>query len=211
MVPPLTAGQLQAQTGVSRETLARLESYVDLLTAWNRRINLVGPRTIGDIWRRHILDSAQLFPLIPQTARRLVDFGSGAGLPGLILAIMGVPEVHLVESDQRKVAFLREAARVTGANVVLHPQRAEKLPGFAADVVTARALAPLPDLLNLASKFIVSPSILLFLKGQSAQDELTQARKEWKMQATLHPSMSDPSGTILRLEQVIRAGQADED
>jgi hypothetical protein len=108
MLPGLTPGQFQAQTGVSRETLARLETYVELLTSWNRRINLVGPNTIGDIWRRHILDSAQLFPLIPPAARRLVDFGSGAGLPGLILAIMGVPEVYLVESDQRKIAFMRE-------------------------------------------------------------------------------------------------------
>jgi 16S rRNA (guanine527-N7)-methyltransferase len=211
MLPPLTPGQLQAQTGVSRETLTRLESYVALLTAWNRRINLVGPSTIGDVWRRHILDSAQLFPLIPATARRLVDLGSGAGLPGLILAIMGVPEVHLVESDQRKVAFMREAARVTGAKIVLHPQRAEKLPGFAADVITARALATVSVLLDLASHFTSTHSILLFLKGQAVQDELTQARKAWKMQATLHPSLSDPSGAILRLEQVIRAGRADED
>jgi 16S rRNA (guanine527-N7)-methyltransferase len=210
MLPPLTPAQLQAQTGVSRETLARLESYVALLIAWNRRINLVGPGTIGEIWRRHVLDSAQLFPLIPATARSLVDLGSGAGLPGLILAIMGVPEVHLVESDQRKVAFMREAARVTGATIVLHQRRAEKLPGFAADLITARALAPLSDLLDLAYNFIAPHSILLFLKGQAAQDELTQARKAWKMRATLHPSISDPSGTILRLEQVIRAGPADD-
>src|SRR5476649_1007221 len=211
MLPPLTPDQLQAQTGVSRETLTRLETYVALLTAWNRRINLVGPSTIGDVWRRHVLDSAQLFPLIPATAQRLVDLGSGAGLPGLILAIMGVTEVHLVESDQRKVAFMREAARVTAAKVVLHPQRAEKLPGFAADVITARAIATVSVLLDLASHFTSTHSILLFLKGQAVQDELTQARKAWKMQATLHPSLSDPSGAILRLEQVIRAGQADED
>ncbi|MDB5407603.1 MAG: rsmG [Rhodospirillales bacterium] len=210
MLPPLTPGQLQAQTGVSRETIARLETYVALLKSWNRRINLVGPNTIGDVWRRHILDSAQLFPMIPPTARRLIDFGSGAGLPGLILAIMGVPEVHLVESDQRKVAFMREAARVTGTTVMLHPQRAEKLPVFAADVITARALAPVERLLDLASNFINLHSILLFLKGQTAQDELTQAAKAWKMRATLHPSLSDPSGSILRLEQVIRAGTADE-
>jgi 16S rRNA (guanine527-N7)-methyltransferase len=124
---------------------------------------------------------------------------------------MGVPEVHLVESDQRKIAFLREAARVTGANVMLHPKRAEKLPGVAADIITARALAPVELLLDLASKFVAPHSILLFLKGQAAQDELTQARKAWKMTATLHPSLSDPSGAILRLEQVIRGGQADED
>jgi 16S rRNA (guanine527-N7)-methyltransferase len=206
MLPGLTPGQFQVQTHVSRETLARLETYVELLTSWNRRINLVGPNTIGDIWRRHILDSAQLFSLIPPTARRLVDFGSGAGLPGLILAIMGAPEVHLVESDQRKIAFMREAARVTGTTVMLHAKRAEKLAGFPADVITARALATVVSLLDLASSCIAPHSILLFLKGQLVQDELTQARKAWKMRETLYPSLSDPSGTILRLEQVIRAG-----
>jgi 16S rRNA (guanine527-N7)-methyltransferase len=211
MLPLLSPAQFQVQTGVSRETLARLETYVELLISWNRRINLVGPNTIGDIWRRHILDSAQLFPLIPPTARRLVDFGSGAGLPGLVLAIMGVAEVHLVESDQRKIAFMREAARVTGTTVMLHAKRAETLPGFAADLITARALAPVGSLLDLASNFIARHSILLLLKGQAVQDELTQARKAWKMRETLSPSISDPSGTILRLEQVIRAGHADED
>src|SRR5579872_6350644 len=99
---------------VSRETLDRLTLYVELLIAWNRRINLVGANTIGDIWRRHILDSAQLMPLLPDGTRVVVDVGSGAGLPGLVLAMLGVPEVHLVESDQRKAAFLREAQRVTG-------------------------------------------------------------------------------------------------
>ncbi len=128
---------------VSRETLERLDAYVGLLAAWNRRINLVGASTLGDPWRRHILDSAQLLPHVPRQARVLVDLGSGAGLPGLILSILGVPEVHLVESDQRKAAFLFEAARITGAACKIHPVRAEKMPRLAADVVTARALARL--------------------------------------------------------------------
>jgi len=205
VLPPLDPGHFQKLTGVSRETLARLDLYAQLLIAWNRRINLVGPRTIGDLWRRHILDSAQLRLLIPPTARVLVDLGSGAGLPGLILAILGFPEVHLVEADQRKCVFLREAARVTGAKVTLHAQRLEMITGFHADVVTARAFAPLPDLLDKAAAVIDIHSILLFLKGKSVGEELTQAGKVWKMRATLHPSLSDPSGTVLRLEQVIRA------
>jgi 16S rRNA (guanine527-N7)-methyltransferase len=207
MLPPLTPAAFQTQTGVSRETLDRLQAYAELLTAWNRRINLVGPRTIADLWRRHILDSAQLFPLIPARARILVDLGSGAGLPGLILAIMGVPEAHLVESDQRKIAFLREAARVTRTPVILHPNRIEKAAPIRADLVTARALAPLVDLLDHAEHFRDTHSILLFLKGQGVSEELTQAGKGWTMSATLHPSVTDPSGTILRLEQVTRAGK----
>ncbi|HEX3501624.1 MAG TPA: 16S rRNA (guanine(527)-N(7))-methyltransferase RsmG [Stellaceae bacterium] len=204
-MPPLTAASFQNQTGVSRETLARLEAYVELLSAWNRRINLVGPRTIGDIWRRHILDSAQLFPLIPAKARVLLDVGSGAGLPGLILAILGVREVHLVEADQRKCVFLREAARITQSSVQIHPQRLEKCPRFGADVITARAFAPLADLLDQVERFAGAHTILLFLKGKTVGEELTEARKAWNMRATPHPSVSDPSGTVLRLEQVTRA------
>jgi 16S rRNA (guanine527-N7)-methyltransferase len=205
VLPPLSAATFQKQTGVSRETLVRLEAYVELLSAWNRRINLVGPRTLSDVWRRHILDSAQLFPLVPRTARVLLDVGSGAGLPGLILAILGLKEVHLVEADQRKCAFLREAARITGAPAHIHAQRLEKCPGISADVITARAFAPLSDLLDKVCHFIEPHSILLFLKGKTVGEELTEARKGWNMRATLHPSASDPSGTVLRLEQVIRA------
>src|SRR5215469_9005705 len=137
MLPPLTPERVGEQLNVSRETLARLETYVRLLTAWNRRINLVGPRTLRDVWRRHILDSGQLFALMPPKTRILVDFGSGAGLPGLILAILGVPEVHLIESDGRKCAFLREAARVTETPLNVHQRRIADVPGFRADVITA--------------------------------------------------------------------------
>lgn len=203
--PPLAPEQFRALSNVSRETLRRLAIYVDLLVAWNQRINLVGPRTLGDVWRRHILDSAQLQPLLPASARTLVDLGSGAGLPGLILAILGFPTVHLVEADGRKCAFLREAARVTGTTIVLHAKRFEEISGFAGDVITARACAPLPKLLDHAAPFIGCHSILLFLKGQTLGEELTEARKGWNMRETLHPSVSDPSGTILRLEEVTRA------
>jgi 16S rRNA (guanine527-N7)-methyltransferase len=205
LLPPLTAASFQKQSGVSRETLARLEAYVELLCAWNRRINLVGPRTLGDVWRRHILDSAQLFPLVPPKTRILLDVGSGAGLPGLILAILGVKEVHLVEADQRKSAFLREAARITEAPVQLHVQRLEKCPEFPADVITARAFAALPDLLDQVGGFIVDHSMLLLLKGKTVGEELTEARKAWNMRVALQQSVSDPSGTVLRLEQVTRA------
>jgi 16S rRNA (guanine527-N7)-methyltransferase len=208
MLPPLRREHLQRQTGVSRETLERLDTYVELLVAWNRRINLVGARTLGDVWRRHILDSAQLFPLIPQNARVLVDLGSGAGLPGLILAILGVPEVHLIEADARKCAFLREAARVTGTAVAIHARRIEDVPAVPADIVTARAFAPLISLLDHAEQFATAHSILLFLKGKTIQDELTEARKEWKMREALLPSVSDPSGAILRLEKVTRGGHS---
>ena len=191
---------------VSRETLERLEAYVGLLRAWNRRINLIGANTMGDVWRRHILDSAQLAPHLPANSRILVDLGSGAGLPGLVLAATTATlEAHLVEADQRKAAFLREAARIIGANVKIHAQRAENLSPIPADVVTARAVAPLPELLEMAARFARSDTRMLFLKGRTAAEELTLAGKTWKMAARLVPSIADAGGMVLILESVARA------
>ena len=113
MTEYLTAEQVGVQLGVSRETLERLKIYVELLLKWQRAINLIGPGTIADVWGRHVLDCGQLMPYIPRDKTPVVDIGSGAGLPGLIFAIMGVPDIKLVESDSRKCSFLREAARVT--------------------------------------------------------------------------------------------------
>ena len=185
---------------VSRETLERLQAYVALLTAWNRRINLVGANTIGDVWRRHILDSAQLMPLLPDGARVVVDVGSGAGLPGLVLAVLGAPEVHLVESDQRKAVFLREAQRVTGAPVTIHCQRIERMAPITADAIVARAVASVDNLLLMVDKFRKPHTICLFLRGKGIEEELAHLPPALTMKARILPSRSDPSGRILRLE-----------
>ena len=190
---------------VSRETRERLNIYADLLRKWQRSINLVGPRTLDDLWNRHFTDSAQLLPLIPPTSRVLVDFGSGAGFPGLVLAILGVAEVHLIESDQRKATFLREVARATGTPVTVHAKRIEQVAPFPADVVSARALAPLGDLLGFAAPFLHPDSLCLFPKGQMAEDELTEASKTWNINVDRIQSVTDPSATILRVSQVSRA------
>jgi 16S rRNA (guanine527-N7)-methyltransferase len=195
--------------GVSRETRERLELYADLLRKWQRSINLVGPRTIGDLWSRHFTDSAQLLPLIPPAetpaTRVLVDFGSGAGFPGLVLAILGAGEVHLIESDQRKATFLREVARATGTPVTVHAKRIEQVAPFPADVVSARALAPLGDLLGFAAPFLRPDSLCLFPKGQMAEDELSAASKTWNMTVDRIQSVTDSSATILRISRVSRA------
>jgi 16S rRNA (guanine527-N7)-methyltransferase len=191
--------------GVSRETRERLNIYADLLRKWQRSINLVGPRTLDDLWNRHFTDSAQLLPLIPPSARVLVDFGSGAGFPGLVLAILGVPQVHLIESDQRKSTFLREVARATGTPITIHAKRIEQVAPFPADVVSARALAPLGDLLGFAAPFLGPDTLCLFPKGQMAEDELTAASKIWNMNVDRIQSVTDPSATILRVSQVSRA------
>lgn len=202
--PPLTPPEIAALLDVSRETLDRLHIYLDVLTKWQPRINLVGASTLRDPWRRHILDSAQLFPLLPPGTQTLVDLGSGAGFPGLVLAILGVASVHLVESDHRKAAFLREAARLTTTPVTVHPQRLESLASFPVDAVTARALAPLPRLLDLAAPFLCKGAVGLFLKGQSVDDELTESHKIWKMRVERLPSRSDPAGFVLRIGDLRR-------
>ena len=191
-----------AALAVSRETMARLELYAGLLEKWQKAVNLVAPSTLPELWQRHMLDSAQLWPLLPPGTRRLVDLGSGAGFPGLVLAILGVAEVHLVESDQKKAAFLREVARVTGAPATIHNQRIEAVGPLAVEVVTARALAPLPRLLTLAAPFLAAGAIGLFLKGESAAEELTEARRQWTMTVTAEPSRTSPQGVILRVESL---------
>lgn len=196
---------------VSRETLARLQCYADLLEKWNRSINLVGRGTVDNLWRRHMLDSAQLLPLIPDRAASLVDLGSGAGFPGLVLAICGIKNVHLIESDRKKCTFLREVARETDTPAVIHRGRLEEIESFQVDVVTARALAPLPKLLHMAARFTKKHSILLFLKGKHADQELTSAAKEWSMRADQIPSRTDPDASILRLEAISRALHPPED
>lgn len=202
--PALDAAGFAAGTGVSRETTDRLEIYSSILIEWSARINLVSQPTLADLWQRHFLDSAQLLRILPRNAKSLIDLGSGAGFPGLVLAILGVPGVELVESDARKCAFLREAARVTGAAVTIHNQRIEVVLPHAVDVVTARGCAPLDRLLPLAERFISPSTTCLFLKGAQAAEELTVAGKAWTMAVTRHPSRTDPSGVILSLQQVVR-------
>ncbi len=198
--------QFQELTGVSAETMGRLQAYAGLLEKWQRKINLVGPATLPDLWRRHMLDSAQLYPLLPKPDCGVIDFGSGAGFPGLVLAIMGGPRVTLVESDGRKCAFLAEAMRVTatGPAARLENRRIENLQPVRADVVTSRALAPLDKLLELAEPFLDAGSICLFPKGKKADEELTNTAKKWMMQVSKIQSQTDPSGTILKLENIVR-------
>lgn len=205
--PRYGAAEFQAEMAVSRETRDRLAAYLDLLTSWQKAINLVGRATLGDAWRRHILDSAQLLPLAP-AARIWLDIGSGAGFPGLVLAIllrdMPGARIHLVESDARKCAFLREAVRITEAAAEVHHRRIEQMTPFVVDVITARACAPLAELLRMAAPFTARGGRCLFLKGREAAAELTEATKFWKIKVTTWPSRSDPEGQILDIQGLSR-------
>jgi 16S rRNA (guanine527-N7)-methyltransferase len=189
---------------VSRETLIKLKTYAALLNEWQRTINLVAPNTLSEIWHRHFADSAQLLALTPEGSRRWLDLGSGAGFPGLVLAILltekGSGSVTLVESDSRKAAFLREVARSCGVSVDILCGRIESASTHfkvgKSDVVTARALAPLNRLLGLAMPFFSRNSIGVFLKGREVEREIEDARQEWRFDLDLIPSRTDPSGRI---------------
>ncbi|HEX3538774.1 MAG TPA: 16S rRNA (guanine(527)-N(7))-methyltransferase RsmG [Stellaceae bacterium] len=202
--PLLDAAGFAALTNVSRETLARFEAYAGLLRRWSPAINLVGRDSLDDIWRRHFLDSAELLDYLPAGAETLVDLGSGAGFPGLVLAMLGVPRVTLIEADVRKATFLREAARITDSRVEIRTARIDAVPAQIFDVVSARACAPLDQLLSLSERFIGGKTRCLFLKGARVEEELTAARRDWTIAASCHRSRSDPRGVVLSLDQVAR-------
>ena len=184
----MTPDQVGGLLNVSRETIDKFHSYLTLLEKWQRRINLVSNSTLADVWRRHILDSGQLAAHYPPQARHILDVGSGAGFPGL------------VESDQRKAVFLSTVIRELGLPAKVHNQRIELMPNLCPDVITARALAPVPKLLNLIETQISPRCVCLFLKGASVEDELTNLQSYSTMESTTYPSRSDSNGVVLILK-----------
>ncbi len=188
--------------------MARLCAYAALLAQWSARINLVAAATLADPWPRHFLDSAQPPPPPPPTAPGLVDLGSGAGFPGLVLALLGVRGVELIEADARKSAFLREAARITATDVKITTARIESLTRRAVDVVTARGCAPLDRLLPLAERFIGPATLCLFPKGERAGHEVAAARRLWSFEDERRTSQSDQRGVILCVTRVARRERA---
>ncbi len=188
---------------VPRETQEKLDCYVQLLIKWQARINLISSKTLPEIWHRHILDSAQLVSYLPKTPSVILDMGSGAGLPGVILAILTRHQLHLVESDSRKIAFMRTALRETGTSAMLHEQRMETVPALRPDIITARALAPLSQLITLASGQHHEKIEYLFLKGREAKQELTALPACPKMEAECLPSMTDSQASIIRLKPIL--------
>ena len=201
---PFTPEDFQKATGVSRETLGRCQDYVDLLLRWNTRMNLIAKSTVENVWHSHMLDSAQLWDTLPAHTKTLVDLGSGAGFPGLVLAIMGVPEVHLIDSTSKKATFLRAAADAAGVSVTIHNDRIEALEPFEADVVTARALGTLEKLIGYGQRFAGPDTQHIYLKGLHVEGELTKAHKIWKMKVDRQPSTTDPRGSVLCVSEVSR-------
>lgn len=210
MMPGRDQDALIAASGVSRETWRRLDLLASELVRWQSVKNLVGRKTLEDVWTRHILDSLQLLPIVPH-AERWLDLGSGAGFPGLVAAIAGTESglsVDLVESNARKCAFLRHAARITGAPAVVHARRLESaVPDFVgtAQVVSARALAPLDSLLGWTAPLLTTGTVGLFPKGRGWAAELTAARKSWKFELEVIPSRTDPDAGILKIASLASA------
>jgi 16S rRNA (guanine527-N7)-methyltransferase len=186
--------------------MERLRNYIDLLLRWNRTINLIARGDEPNVWDRHIADCLALLPLLPPDFARAIDLGSGAGLPGLVLAIATVRPFDLVEADRRKAAFLREAARATGAPATIHAARIETISLPPAPLITARAVAPLPTLLQWATRFLAPGGVCVFPKGRTAATELTAAAAQWHMHVDRFPSPTDPQATILRISEINRVG-----
>lgn len=198
----------QAQFSVSRETLNRLAGYLQLLERWNLRINLVSPKTITEAWSRHIADSAQLWALSPKVGK-WVDLGSGAGFPGLVIAILAAEatpevEVTLIESDQRKAAFLATVSRSLGVPVTILDVRIERAPPQAAAILSARALAPLESLLGMTEKHRDPAGVALFLKGETVHTELATASKRWRFAHRIHPSLTESRAAIVEIGAIDR-------
>jgi 16S rRNA (guanine527-N7)-methyltransferase len=205
-------GAFARSFAVSRETLDKFETYADLLKHWQKTINLVAPSTLGDIWHRHFADCAQLMRHAPEGSKIWLDLGSGAGFPGLVLAILGAEKGGsrhiLVESDSRKAAFLREVARVTSTPVDILCTRIEsqetQAKVISASCVTARALAPMPRLAGLVAPYFASGTLGLFLKGREVAAELEEAGRTWDFACDLRPSVTEPEGRVVLLSALKR-------
>ena len=194
-----------AATGVSRETREMLQVYAEMLAASPH--NLVSEASLKEIWHRHFLDSAQLVPLIPQEARTLADLGSGAGFPGLVLAILLRDRIkaNLFEATKKKADFLQSVADRLGLGIYVRNERIESSPKRRFDIITARAFAPLPQLLAYAHNVAGPKTVCLFLKGQNHTAELTEAGRNWKMNLQKHPSQTHPFGVVLEIRDLIHA------
>ena len=210
VTPVVDAGSFAAVSGATAAQVGELERYRQLLAEWNARMNLVGPATLPDFWNRHAWDSAQLLRLAPE-ALTWADLGAGAGLPGVVLAVLGKGRagfhVHLVESRAKRSRFLAEAVRELGLPATVHHARAEAL-DLKVDSVTARACAPLARLLGYARPYLQKGAIGLFLKGQDVASELEEATRYWEFEAEVVPSLSDERGRIVKLRRLRRARRA---
>ncbi len=204
-----TRDAVLAELNVSRETVQRLDDLVAMLAKWNSTVNLVSKTSIDDAWSRHILDSAQIFRF-GQGASHWVDMGSGGGFPGLVVSILATDKprkmrLTLIESDLRKAAFLTQACHALKLDTQVLSSRIEDIPPIGADIVSARALAPLPQLCGLVKRHLAHNGTALLLKGKSYQTEVSEARQTWNFSLESHVSITDPTAVVLVLKEIAHA------
>ena len=196
-----TAEDFQRDMNVSRETLEQFFQYEALLRKWQNSVNLVSKRTLDDVWKRHFLDSAQLAQYIPHKKSRIVDLGSGAGLPALVLSILGC-NVTMVESDTKKCLFLKDVIRNLSLSARVENTRIE-MADISADILTARALAPLKDLLFYSDNILKDEGRCLFLKGRLTEDEIRDAYTDgWEFKVNMHDSLSSDDSYVLEITDI---------
>lgn len=211
MAPPADVIAALERLQIEPAAIERLAIYVDMLERWRKRINLVGPTTIDGLWRRHVLDSAQLWPCLSDRQAPLLDLGSGAGLPGLILALLGHADVTLLDSDRRKTVFLMEAARAAGVQPKIVADRFDHFLQRADEryaIVTARAVAPIIRLAPILADALAPEGYALLLKGAKAQDELTEAQESWSVHWESIPSITECESVVLKLWGIQRHADA---
>ena len=200
-----------ATYNVSRETFDKLKNYQSMLNDWQQKFNLVSKTTLEDAWNRHFLDSVQLFSYIPDTARILYDFGSGAGFPGMVIAVVAAEKmpklkVNLVESIAKKTVYLNAVKEALGLNVAIHNSRIENLPLEKADIITSRAMASLSDLLGYSYRFCHKDTICIFPKGKKYAEELSEAHKKWQFKCKIEASQQNDEGRILIITNLKKRG-----
>jgi len=208
----LTEKTFAEKTSVSRETLANIRIYANLLTKWQKKINLVSQSTMPDLWSRHFYDSFQLkthLSGLNVEKTKILDIGSGAGFPGLLLSMLGLGEFHMVESNNKKCAFMRQVIRETNCNAVIHNERIENIRSFHVDYIISRACAPLNKLFDLSRNFIHEDTICLFLKGQTAEKEIAEAQRNRTFEVEKFTSVTQDRGMLLKVSHIKALGHVD--
>jgi len=195
--------QLHSIFPVSHETFERLIIYKNLVLKWQKSVNLISLNTIPEIWSRHFLDSVQIAPLLGNNNSTVIDLGSGAGFPGMLMAIVGWNNVHLVESDKKKCIFLNEVSRETNTPIIIHNDRVENL-SFRSDIILSRACASVSQLLDWSEKIVSHETKCFFHKGKNHSIECEMAKKDWMFEVKFHPSITEKDAAILELSDVYR-------
>ena len=191
--------KIQTFCDLSETQKEHLENFIEMLLVENENFNFIGKSTIGNIWERHILDSAQLLPLIEDKNKKFADFGTGAGFPGMVLSILGLKEIHLVEKSFRKADFLRKAKHLSPNRIFVNQTNLDDLSNIKFSCITSRALAPLPKLLNYSKRFLEENGYCLFLKGKNLKNEIEASKRDFKFEYELHPSLTSSESNIIKI------------